>query len=62
MFMGYIAGYTITDEINYCPGCGEKYQYIMQMERQLVRSVVIILELCRLTMMMNEIGDCMGGG
>lgn len=24
MFMGYIAGYTITDEINYCPACGAK--------------------------------------
>ncbi len=24
MFMGYIAGYTITDEINYCPACGKQ--------------------------------------
>ena len=22
MFIGYIEGYTITDEINYCPACG----------------------------------------
>lgn len=44
---GVITGITDTDEISFCPKCGERIKKIMLMGQQHVRIVIIGLELLK---------------